>query len=91
MYAQVEIKNFVSVLVFEDPTGMVQVKMWGKRSLEIDSIMYINDVKTTGGPVFPKKKFFNSSSALLLATKTVITYQGMLKVPEKRVLLLKKF
>ena len=70
---------------------MVHVKKWGKRNLEIDSIMYINDVKTTGGPVFPWKNFLNSSSALLLATKTVITYQGMLKIPEKRGLLLKIF
>ena len=57
LYAQVKIARIGSVLLFEDPTGMAQVRKWGNRSFELDSVTYINDVKTTGRQVFSLAKF----------------------------------
>ena len=69
LYAEVKMTKTGSALVFVDPTGMAQVKKWGNKNFEHESVTNINDVKTTGGPVFSLAKLSNSSSALLMTQK----------------------
>ena len=72
--AQVKSASTGSTLVFEVPTGMAHVRKWGNRSFELDSVLYINDVKTTRGPVF-----WYSSRALLFATKNSKYLSGQIE------------
>ena len=60
-------------------------------SFEIDSVVYMNDVKITGGPVFRWKNFRTQVALCSWQQTLVITYQGKLKVPQKTVRLLLKF
>ena len=84
LYAQVKIASTGSALVFEDPTGIEQVRKWGNRSFELDSVKYINVAKTTEGAVFSLAKFSNSSSALLLATKNSSYLSGRIESSRKK-------
>ena len=47
LYAHVKMTSTASALVFVDPTGMAQVRKWGNRSFELDSVAYTNNVTTT--------------------------------------------
>ena len=69
LYAEVKMTKSGSALIFVDPSGMAQLRKWGNKSFEHESVTYINDVKTTGGPVFSLAKLSNSSSALLMTKK----------------------
>ena len=52
-------------------------------SSEIDSVVYMNDVKITGGSVFRWKNFRTQVALCSWQQTLVITYQGKLKVPQK--------
>ena len=63
---------------------MAQLRKWGNRSLELDLVTYIDDLKTTGGPVFLLAEFWHSSSVLLLATKNSNDLSGQIESSGKK-------
>ena len=53
------------------------------RSFELDSVMYINDVKKLEDQFFLYQKFQNQVALYSWQPRLAITYHGKLKTPEK--------